>query len=229
MSGALVLVIEDDMDICYSLEVVFGRAGYRTVTAGNGAEGLRVFRAEHPDLVILDVGLPVMDGWTVLEHIRDVSQVPVLVLTARGLETDKARGLLSGADDYLTKPYGNSELVARVGALLRRTPAGTTTSHRYQDARLQVDFEARSVVADGVAVSLTPTEFRLLALLVREAGQILSPLEILERGWHDPSGIGTGRVKFTILNLRRKLGWTTTSPAPIETVRGFGYRYRAPT
>jgi DNA-binding response OmpR family regulator len=222
------LVIEDDVDIWRSLQILLGRAGYDVVWATDGAQGLQRFRDERPDLVLLDLNLPVLDGWSVLERIRDVSAVPVMVLTARGLETDKARGLLSGADDYLTKPFGGAELVARIGGLLRRSPRQGDGPRAYADARLEVDFETRAVVVDGRAVTLTPTEFRLLALLVRHPAQVLSPLEILEQSWHDPSGIGTGRVKFTVLNLRRKLGWSDVAVSPIETVRGFGYRYRPP-
>ena len=229
MTGASrILVIEDDLDIWRTLEIVLGRAGYDPRSATDGAQGLRRFREDQPDLVLLDLNLPVLDGWSVLERIRDVSSVPVMVLTARGLETDKARGLLSGADDYLTKPFGSAELVARIGGLLRRTPRAGAGPRAYVDSRLYVDFESRDVVVDGRSVALTPTEFRLLALLVRHPGQVLSPLEILAQGWHDPSGIGTGRVKFTVLNLRRKLGWADVTVCPIENVRGFGYRYRAP-
>jgi DNA-binding response OmpR family regulator len=224
-----ILVIEDDLDIWRTLEILLGRAGYDVLSATDGAEGLRRFRADEPDLVLLDLNLPVLDGWSVLERIRDVSTVPVMVLTARGLETDKARGLLSGADDYLTKPFGSAELMARISGLLRRAPRRDAGPRAYVDAQLRIDFESRDVVVDGGSVALTPTEFRLLALLVRHPGQVLSPLEILERGWHDPSGIGTGRVKFTVLNLRRKLGWADVAISPIETVRGFGYRYRAPS
>ena len=225
---ARILVIEDDADICGSLQILLGRAGYRVLWAADGAQGLQCFRDENPDLVLLDLNLPVLDGWSVLERIRDVSAVPVMVLTARGLETDKARGLLSGADDYLTKPFGSAELVARIGGLLRRASRRGDGPLTYVDSRLRVDFETRGVVVDDISVTLTPTEFRLLALLIRQPGEVLSPLEILERGWHDPSGIGTGRVKFTVLNLRRKLGWSEVTASPIETVRGFGYRYRPP-
>src|SRR5256885_7581472 len=114
------LVVEDDADITTALRLLFGSAGYDVVHAGDGRAGLREAYSSHPDLVVLDVGLPEMDGWQVLERLRDVSDVPVLVLTAHGQETDKVRGLRSGADDYLTKPFANAELLARVEALLRR-------------------------------------------------------------------------------------------------------------
>ena len=120
MTGGRVLVIEDEEDIAFGIRVVLERSGLTVTRAGNGAEGLRVFHSAQPDLVILDVGLPGMDGWTVLERIRDLSDVPILMLTARGQEVDKVRGLNAGADDYLLKPFGNAELAARARALLRR-------------------------------------------------------------------------------------------------------------
>jgi len=228
MTAPSILIVEDDADIWRSLQILLERAGYQVLPAGDGVEGLRQFQEHRPDLVVLDVGLPALDGWSVLERIRDVSDVPVMLLTARGLETDKARGLLSGADDYLTKPFSNAELVARVGALLRRSPPVTEGPSVYDDGRLRVDFSTHEVQRAGEDVKLTPTEFRLLSVLVRQTGQVPSPRQLLEQGWHDPSGIGTGRVKFTVLNLRRKLGWDDAENSPIETVRGFGYRYRAP-
>lgn len=225
---ARVLVVEDDPDIWRSLEVLLRRAGYAPLWAADGPEGLRRFGSDRPDLVVLDVSLPGMDGWAILERVRHVSNVPVMLLTARGLETDKVRGLLGGADDYLTKPFSNDELMARVAALLRRSPqdAGVTSSDFYDDGRVRVDFANHGVEADGQRVDLTPTEFRLLAALVRHAGQILSPGQLLELGWSDPSGSGPGRVKFTVLSLRRKMSWSDLKTCPIESVRGFGYRYR---
>jgi DNA-binding response OmpR family regulator len=220
------LVVEDDRDIWRSLQILLERSGYRLQWSADGEDGLERFRTDRPDLVVLDVGLPRLDGWAVLERIRSHSTVPVLLLTARGLESDKVRGLLGGADDYLTKPFSNEELVARVGALLRRAGPVAEEEPVFQDARLVVDFSQRQVECDGQDVTLTPAEFRLLSVLVRHTGQVLSPGQLLELAWHDPSGIGPGRVKFTVLSLRRRLGWTELTECPIETVRGFGYRYR---
>jgi len=225
----LVLVVEDDPDIWRSLQIILGRAGYRLGWAVDGAEGLHVFNEERPDLVVVDIGLPKVDGWVVLERIRQMSTVPILLLTARGLETDKVRGLLGGADDYLTKPYSNDELVARIGRLLRRCRPGPEAPRIYDDGRLRIDFLEHSVEADGRPVDLTPTEFRLLAVLVRHADEVISVPRLLELGWSDISGSGRGRVKFSVLSLRRKLGWGDVSTSPVETVRGFGYRYRPPS
>ncbi len=228
MTGPTLLIIEDDRDIWRSLEIVLTNAGYTPRWAPNGHEGLAQAQREHPALVILDLGLPGLDGWSVLDRLRIQSDLPIIMLTARGLETDKVRGLLGGADDYLTKPFNHDELVARVGALLRRSPAPTAPEGVYEDARVRVDFVAYTVEVDENPVSLTPTEFNLLAALLRHPGQVLSPGQLLEQGWKDPSGIGTGRVKYTVLNLRRKLGWSDPAANPIESVRGFGYRYQPP-
>ncbi|HLG68604.1 MAG TPA: response regulator transcription factor [Acidimicrobiales bacterium] len=227
--GACILVVEDDGDIWRSVEILLRRNGYRPVWAADGTEGLRLLRERSPDLVVLDVGLPKVDGWAVLERIRDHSDVPVILLTARGLETDKVRGLLGGADDYLTKPFSNDELVARVGALLRRSPPTGPVPSVVDDGHVRMDLAHHRVEVGGRDVALTPSEFRLLAALVRHTGQVLSHGQLLELAWHDPTRTGPGRVKFTVLSLRRKLGWTDLATSPIETVRGFGYRYRHPS
>jgi DNA-binding response OmpR family regulator len=223
-------MVEDDPDITLALRLLFTRAGYEVTQAPDGRTGLREAYAWHPDLVVLDVGLPEMDGWQVLERLRDVSDVPVLVLTAHGQEADKVRGLRSGADDYLTKPFANQELVARVEALLRRSSNSTTwASQVYDDGLLNLDPTGRRAYVAGAEVRLTPTEFRLLNALVRHAGAVLSPPQLLAQAWDDPTGIGQERVKFAVLRLRRKLGWTDPESSPIESVRGFGYRYRRPS
>ena len=218
-----VLIIEDDPDITLSVATLLGRSGFEVRSAAGGRDGLRLFHAEPPDIVVLDVGLPEMDGWTILGRIRELSEVPVLMLTSRGQEADKVRGLRAGADDYLTKPFGNSELVARIQALLRRsTGAESHAEDVYDDGTVQLDLRAHSVTVDGAPVELTATEYRLLAVLVRHRGQVLSPAKLLELAWSDPSGIGPERVKYSVMRLRRKLGSGGTA---IEAVRGFGYRY----
>jgi DNA-binding response OmpR family regulator len=232
---ARVLVIEDEQDISLSIRTVLTRCGFDVDSSADGKEGLRAFHAARPDLIILDVGLPTLDGWTVLERIRDMSDVPVLMLTAHGRESDKVRGLNAGADDYLTKPFGNSELAARVEALLRRPRSGQPEAEVYDDGSLLLRLDTREVSVGGTPVSLTPTEYRLLVALVRHEGQTLSPEQLLELAWNDPIGIGPERVKFAIMRLRRKLGLEAERPGPvrsrgatIEAVRGFGYRYVAP-
>jgi len=223
------LVVEDDPDIAMALRLLLTRAGHQFTHAKDGRSGLRDAYTERPELVILDIGLPGMDGWQVLERLRDVSDVPVLLLTAHGQESDKVRGLRGGADDYLTKPFTNAELVARVEALLRRSAGPALWADEvYDDGILRIDPAARRTFVGGGEVRLTPTEFRLLNVLVRHAGAVLSPNQLLAQAWDDPTGIGPERVKFAVLRLRRKLGWTDPDASPIESVRGFGYRYRRP-
>ena len=230
LGGQKILVIEDDPDISRAVVALLERSGYQVVLSADGHAGLRMFHAARPDLVILDIGLPGMDGWSVLERIRDLTTVPILLVTARSLEGDKVRGLQSGADDYLTKPFSNRELVARVDAHLRRSTAehGPGPDRYYDDDRLTIDFLAHEITADGQPVELTKTEFRLLSVLVRHAGQVLSHDQLLDLGWNDPTSTGPDRVKFGVLRLRRKLGWDDPETCPIEAVRGFGYRYRRP-
>jgi DNA-binding response OmpR family regulator len=218
-----VLVVEDEKDIALSIQVVLTRSGFEVTGAADGKEGLRAFHRMHPDVVVLDIGLPALDGWSVLERIRDMSDVPVLILTAHGQESDKVRGLHGGADDYLTKPFGNAELAARVATLLRRQRTGQQ-EEVFDDGSVQVNFASHEVSVDGAVVELTPIEFRLLAALVRHRGQTLSPGKLLELAWNDPFGVGPDRVKYGVMRLRRKLSGAEESR--IEAVRGFGYRYR---
>ncbi len=223
-----VLVIEDDADIAFGVRTVLGRSGFEVTAASDGREGLRAFHSDRPDIVVLDVGLPEMDGWTVLGRIRELSAVPVLMLTSHGQESDKVRGLRAGADDYLTKPFGNAEFIARVQALLRRAAgAEQQAADLYDDGAVRMDFAAHTVFVGDAPVELTATEFRLLAVLVRHRGQVLSPTRLLDLVWSDPFGIGPDRVKYSVMRLRRKLGGSSDARSPIEAVRGFGYRYRA--
>ncbi len=228
---AKVLVVEDDKDISLGIRTVLARSGFDVTSSADGKEGLRAFHVSRPDLVVLDIGLPSLDGWGVLERIRDLSDVPVLILTAHGNEADKVRGLHNGADDYLTKPFSNRELAARLEALLRRPRSGQQQAEVYDDGSLQVRLEAREVSVNGVLIMLTPTEYRLLVALIKHPGQTLSPDQLLDLAWHDPLGIGPERVKFGIMRLRRKLDQDcegTGAGASIEAVRGFGYRYVPP-
>jgi DNA-binding response OmpR family regulator len=163
----------------------------------------------------------------VLERIRDMSDVPVLMLTALSTERDKVRGLNAGADDYLTKPFSRVELLARIQAISRRQVQRNEPIVSFEDGSIRVDFSESLVTVDGVPVVLTPTEYRLLATLVRHQGQVLSSDQLIELAWDDPSGLAPSRVKYAVLRLRRKLGWGDHDDGPIETVRGFGYRYRA--
>ena len=229
MTGSA-LVIEDEPDIACAIRAVLESGGLEVLTAADGRSGLRSFHAGRPAVVLLDIGLPVLDGWAVLDRIRELSDVPVLILTSHSLEAEKVRGLRAGADDFVTKPFSNAELLARVQGLLRRARAGPQAppAEAYQDGLLSVGLSGGDVSVGGRPVSLTPTEFRLLATLVRHRGRVLSPEQLLDQAWQDPAGIGPDRVKFTVMRLRRKLGQHGASGLPIEAVRGFGYRYLPP-
>ena len=221
------LAIEDDYDVRELLRTVLTRGGYRVTEAASGREGLRLFHETRPELVILDVGLPDLDGWQVLERIRDMSEAPVVVLTAHAAEQDKIRGLGAGADDYVTKPFSRAELLARLQAISRRRNTLVPETAVLEDGPLRVDTGTREVRIGDTPVELTPTEFRLLATLLKHAGQVMSIDDLLQVVWGDPLGLAPDRVKYTVLRVRRKLGWSDLASSPLESVRGFGYRYRS--
>ena len=225
MKGAHILVVDDDPDIRELVRELLGRAGYRVTDARDGREGLRALYAGRPDLVILDVNMPELDGWQTLERIRDLSATPVIMLTARTAELEKVRGLKAGADDYVTKPFGRQELLARVEAQLRRRGESQAAPEMYADGSLTIDFAQRAVVAAGRPVSLTPLEFKLLSTFVRHPNQVLSREQLLELVWSDPYGVSAAQVKIYVGYLQHKLG-EGAEGGLIETLRGFGYRYR---
>jgi len=224
MSGTTILVCDDEPDIRELLCELLGRTGYAVLEAADGQEALRTLYGSSPDLVLLDVSMPNLDGWGTLERIREVSDVPVIMLTARAEELERVRGLKGGADDYVTKPFGRQELLARVQALLRRTTTREPTREHYEDSFVSVDYANREVRVNGEDVRLTPLEFRLLTAFVENANQVLSREQLLELVWGDRRGVLAEQVKIYVGYLRRKLG--VGEQGPIETVRGFGYRYR---
>ena len=221
-----ILVIDDDADIRLLLRELLERAGYLVDESENGKNGLRQLFANAPALVILDVTMPDMDGYQTLERIRDLSEVPVLMLTARSQELEKVRGLSAGADDYVAKPFGRQELLARVQALLRRTGGKSEVIEAYADDFLQIDYAQRAVTVQGRGVQLTPLEFKLLSAFVQNPNQVLSRDQLLDLVWGDPYGVSGDQVKLYVGYLRRKLVPDAPDEAPVETVRGFGYRYR---
>jgi DNA-binding response OmpR family regulator len=225
MSRSKILVIDDDELIRDLVRSALVPAGYDVLDAPDGRQGLRELYATHVDLVILDVEMPDLNGWDTLERVRDLSEVPVLMLTAHGAELERVRGLKGGADDYVVKPFGLQELAARVQSLLRR--AGTQTEQQtYADPALTIDFAQRVVRYREREVQLTPLEFRLLATFVRHSNKVLSREQLLELVWGDTSGVSLGQVKLYVGYLRRKLDPEHPQSTPVETVRGFGYRYR---
>jgi DNA-binding response OmpR family regulator len=229
MKSPRVLVIDDDDDIRALVVELLQRAGLEVDQAGDGRAGLRAFHQTPADLVVLDVSMPELDGWETLERIRDLSDVPVIMLTARGAELERVRGLQAGADDYMVKPFGRQELVARVQALLRRSRGtGDDRQKTYADDRVTIDFAQRAVRYDGRAVALTPLEFKLLSTFVRHPRQVLSREQLLQLVWGNAYGVSGDQVKLYVGYLRRKLDPDRPDAVPIATVRGFGYRYDKP-
>jgi DNA-binding response OmpR family regulator len=226
MQDASILIADDDVDVRRLISGLLERAGHRVVEASDGREALRLLYGRRPNLIVLDVAMPGLDGWQVLGRIREVSDVPVLMLTGLGDELDRVRGLRAGADDYVAKPFGRQELLARVEALLRRAGRTADAAEAYRDELIEVDFAGRSVHVHGQPVSLTPGEFRLLTAFVRHPGQLLSRDQLLELAWGDAFTRTGDEVKLYVGYLRRKLGGVDGAGAAIETVRGFGYRYR---
>src|ERR671922_2156798 len=205
MKRARILVVDDDADIRGLLRELLERSSYDVVEAANGRDGLRAFYASSPDLVILDVSMPELDGWQTLERIRDLSDVPVVMLTARAAELEKVRGLKAGADDYVAKPFGRQELLARVEALLRRAGPREERPETYADGLVTIDFAQREVNVAGTQVRLTPLEFKLLAAFVRHPNQVLSSDQLLELVWGDATGGSRARTKLYVGYLRKKL------------------------
>jgi DNA-binding response OmpR family regulator len=226
MKRSRILVVDDDRDIRGLLRELLARAGYDVAEAESGKAGLRQFYASPPDLVLLDVSMPELDGWQTLERIRDLSEVPVMMLTARAGELEKVRGLKSGADDYVTKPFGRQELLARVEALLRRSGPRGEEPTMYGDGVITIDFAQREVTVGGNKVALTPLEFKLLSVFVRHPNQVLSHEQLLELVWGDALAGSRARAKLYVGYLRHKLAEGGAEESLIETVRGFGYRYR---
>jgi DNA-binding response OmpR family regulator len=221
-----ILIVDDDPDIRDLLRTMLERAGYLVDSAEDGKAALRQFYATTPDLVILDVTMPELDGWGTLERIRDLSDVPVLMLTARTAELEKVRGLSAGADDYVPKPFGRQELLARIQALLRRAGGERKTLEAYADSYLSIDYGQRVVTVEGREVSLTPLEFRVLSTFTQNPGQVLSRDQLLELVWGETYGVSADQVKLYVGYLRKKLNPDAPDETPVETLRGFGYRYR---
>jgi DNA-binding response OmpR family regulator len=226
MSERRILVVDDDADIRGLVRELLERRGFAVTEAGDGKQALQEMYEGRPDLVVLDVSMPGLDGWTTLERIRELSDVPVVMLTARSEELEKTRGLRAGADDYVTKPFGRQELLARIEGLLRRAGGrGAAAPETYSDAFVSIDFAQRAITVGDRPVDLTPLEFKLLTAFVRHPNQVLSHEQLLELVW---GGLDASReqVKLYVGYLRRKLSPDAPERTPIETRRGFGYTYR---
>ena len=229
--GKKVLVIDDDEALVRLIDQVLTQQGYKVLKASNGQEALRLLFDQKPALVLLDVVMPRMDGWQTLDRIRDVSDIPIIMLTGRRrAEDDIVRGLDCGADDYLLKPMGNRELVARVRAALRRAELSPSADAKreitYSDGFLTVDIAERKVIVNGERVKLTPREFRLFALLVENAGRILTHKQVLEKVWGWEYTDDLDYVRIYISHLRQKLEPDPALPRYIITEPGVGYYFQ---
>jgi DNA-binding response OmpR family regulator len=225
LKQATILIAEDDPRMLKLVRRTLELEGYRVITASDGRQALELALAESLDLLVLDVMLPELDGFTVAQKVRDTSPVPILMLTARAAESDIVHGLDSGADDYLLKPFGADELAARVRALLRRsrqpdTPAPATVVIA---DNLTVDLTQRRVYRDGVEVMLTPTEYRLLALLASHRGKVLTHEMLLEQVWGPEWRGELHQLRVYIARLRQKIEPDATAPRYLLTRPGFGY------
>lgn len=223
-----VLVIDDEPNLRHTLSYALRQEGYEVLTAGDGEEGLELFRQSKPDLVILDVMLPRQDGFEVCRRLRRESDVPVVMLTARDTELDKIVGLEIGADDYLAKPFSVRELIARVRALLRRAirTERTESGEITQRAGLVVDPGRRRATRDGAEIALKPKEFELLAFLIARPGQVFTREQILAAVWGFDYAGDSRTVDTHVKTLRDRLGDDASLPRWIETIRGVGYRFR---
>ena len=229
--GKKVLVVDDDEALLRLIDQVLTQKGYEVLKVSNGQEALRLLFDQRPDLVLLDVVMPRMDGWQTLDRIRDVSDIPIIMLTGRRrAEEDIVHGLDCGADDYLLKPVGNRELVARVRAALRRAELSPSADAKkeitYSDGFLTVDVAERKVIVNGERVKLTPREFRLFALLVENAGRILTHKQVLEKVWGWEYTDDLDYVRIYISHLRQKIEPDPALPRYIITEPGVGYCFQ---
>ncbi len=222
------LIVDDDEALLRALQLYLDRHGYSVIKAKKGSEGLRKLYQSHPDLVCLDVMMPGIDGWEVLKRIRDMTDVPVIMLTARGAETERVKGLKLGADDYVSKPFSMRELEARVEAVLRRTRSlqpEQTDDVAYSDTYLSIDTERAEVRCGGEIVDLTATEQKLLFFLVQNRGRLLRFDQILEHVWGFEYIDEKGYVRLYVWRLRQKIEPEPDSPCYILTEHGMGYRF----
>lgn len=222
-----ILVVEDDKSICRFLEKMLEANDYQVLTASCGAQGMLVFSSHNPDLVLLDLGLPDMDGEVMLRWVREKSATPVIVLSARNEETDKVSALDLGANDYVTKPFGTLELLARVRAALRTLGSTGLTHECFTLDALFIDFDRRLVTLNGEIVHLTQTEYNILALLARRTGKLMTYANVIGEIWGEKPDSGSiKKLQVNMANIRKKLGSTPGQNQYILNELGVGYRMR---
>ena len=221
------LIIEDDVRLLEAVELFLTQAGYEVNTATGGEAGLQGALVHQPDLIVLDLMLPDMDGLEVCQRVREVSSVPIVILTARGAEEERIKGLRTGADDYVVKPFSLKELEARIEAVLRRAalPPTVKAAAAYEDEHLVVDPMERRVVVGGELLELTPTEYQLLILLVEHAGRVMRHDQLLQRVWGWQYTDSIDHLRVYIWRLRQKIEKDPRRPRYILTEHGVGYRF----
>jgi two-component system, OmpR family, alkaline phosphatase synthesis response regulator PhoP len=219
-----ILLIDDDQALLQLLGEFLKDDSFEVLSALNGSNGLRLAYEQRPDLILLDVMLPGMDGWEVCARLREMSDVPIIMLTAKTTENDKLRGFRLGVDDYVTKPFSFAELVARIQAVLSRAKASGSETGYLIHGDVTLDTEKYQAYLNGHELDLTPTEFRLLGALVRREGKVASEQELVQEVWGQYRSEDTALVRRYILMLRKKLESDASNPQYILTVRGFGYR-----
>ena len=222
-----VLVIDDETQIRKFLDIGLRAEGYDVLLAANAADGLALAATRDPDVVILDIGLPDREGHEVLAELRQWTPVPVLMLSVRDTELEKVKALDAGANDYMTKPFGIQELMARLRALMRNRVVGTEAPPRYDDGHLHIDLGLREVFLDGNPLSLTRKEYAVLAMLVRHAGRVVSQQQLLREIWGGTHVQDTHYLRIVLGKLRQKLGDDPTTPRWLKTEPGVGYRFLA--
>lgn len=223
-----VLLIDDDRSLCELLTDYLGRLGHDVTSASDGQTGLVVLGETQPDIVILDVTMPGLNGWQTLARIRAESAVPVILLTARGDESEVLRGFAGGADDYVTKPFSFAQLGARIKAVLDRiSPDRSEAAGILRGADLVVDLDRHQVMREGELIELTPTEFRILATLMRQPGHVLSPRQIVTAVWGAEYGDETGYIRRYVWHLRQKLERDPRDPRYVINERSVGYVFPA--
>ena len=222
-----ILLVDDEIGIIKFVRAKLAAQGYDVLTAMDGAQAIHVFETELPDLIVLDITMPKMDGFEVCSRIREWSQIPIIMLSARGDEMDKVKCLELGADDYITKPFGAKELIARVSAVLRRTAATpvTPTQPSVRSGDLEINCALRKVTLDGEEIQLTRTEYSLLQELALNAGKVLTHGHLLKKVWGPEYGNETDYLHTFIRRLRRKLEPDSPEPLYIVTLLGVGYRF----
>ena len=229
MKSPTILVVDDEPQIRRVMRATLSAQGYTILEAANGDAALEQFRRERPDLILLDMNMPGMDGLETCRQIRATSNVPIIVLTVRSSEKDKVHSLDAGADDYVTKPFGIEELLARIRAALRRSPTGPEGGPRgFESAGLEIDFEGRRVRAQGREVRLTPKEFELLRCLVAHAGRPVTHRELLQAVWGPDYGDEPEYLRVFINQLRKKIEANPAKPKIILTEPWVGYRLAEP-